>query len=164
MTAAEERYLRARDRLDPGDAGRRYLASLGDVYAGYALKDAWPRPAYLLVHFTRDPRGTSRRSSASPASRARCAPTASPTPRVATPPAGPDRRDERALASAGFKLEGTSVDDDSNRVEVELVTTRDDAAAYFRKRYGPVKTVVIATEPTELECNNLGRTRSRRTA
>ena len=57
MTAAEARYLRARNRLDPGNGGRKYLASLGDVSAGWALKDDWPRPAYLLMHFTRDPRG-----------------------------------------------------------------------------------------------------------
>src|SRR4051812_12023217 len=57
VTSAEAHYLRARDRLRLGAAERRYLRSLGDDYAGYRLKDAWPHPAYLLLHFTRDPRG-----------------------------------------------------------------------------------------------------------
>ena len=64
-------------------------------------------------------------------------------------------RDQRALSKAGFTLEGTGVDDETNRVEVELVTARDDAAR-FRKRYGPVKTVVIARQATELERNTVG--------
>ncbi len=157
VTAAEARYLRARDRLDPGNGGRRYLTSLGDVSAGWAVKDAWPRPAYLLMHFTRDPRGhlaALKRVARFPRRlRAdRVAHTLRSLRRLQ------DRidDDDRALAKTGFTLEGSSVDDESNRVAVELVTARDDAAAYFRRHYGPVKTEVIAREPTKLECNTIG--------
>ncbi|HEY6887958.1 MAG TPA: hypothetical protein VI300_09270, partial [Solirubrobacter sp.] len=157
VTAAEARYLTARNRLDPGNAGRRYLGSLGDVYAGYALKDDWPRPAYLLVHFTRDPRGhlaALKRVARFP-QRLRADRVAHTIRELRRVQEEIDR-ERLALERAGFTVEGTGVDDESNRVEVELVTARDDAAAYFRKRYGPVKTVVIAREPTELECNNAG--------
>jgi hypothetical protein len=157
VTAAEAHYLRARDRLDPGAAGRRYLDSLGDVFAGYTLTDAWPHPAYLLMHFTRDPRGhLAKLQRVARFPRRLRADRVAHTTRALRRLQDRIDRDDRALARAGFMLEGTNVDDDSNRVEVELVTARDDAAAYFRKRYGPVKTVVIAREPTRLECNTAG--------
>ena len=158
VSAAEARYLRARERLSPlGAAERRYVRSLGDDYAGYRLTDAWPHPAYLLVHFTRDPHGhlaglkrVARFPQALRADRVRYT--------LRTLGRLQDRvsDDDRALQRAGFQLETVSVDEDTNRVEVELVTARDDAAAYFRKRYGPVRTEVIAREPTKLECNHAG--------
>ena len=112
--------------------GRKYLASLGDVSAGWALKDDWPRPAYLLMHFTRDPRGhlaALKRVARFP-QRLR-ADRVAHTLRALRRLQNRIDDDHRALAKAGFTLEGTSVDDESNRVEVELVTARDDAAAYL---------------------------------
>jgi len=156
VSAAEARYLRARARLSPLDAAeRRYVRSLGADYAGYTLKDAWPQPAYLLMHFTRDPRGhlaglkrVARFPRALRADRVRY------TWRTLGRLQDRVSDDDRALQRAGFQLETVYIDEDTNRVVVELVTARDDAAAYFRKRYGPVRTVVIAREPTKLECNH----------
>ena len=47
----------------------------------------------------------------------------------------------------------------ANSVVVELITTRTDHAEYFRERYGPVATEVIATEPTRQECAEARRYR-----
>ena len=62
-------------------------------------------------------------------------------------------RDDRELRAAGFQLSSWGADIVSNTVEVELITARTDHAEYFARRYGPVTTNVIATEPTRLECS-----------
>jgi hypothetical protein len=157
VTAREKRYVLLRERLDLGAKGRRYLARRPAIDAGWSIVDAWPRDPYVLVHVAADP-----------------APHRAALERIARFPTHlrvervrfnerqlrrvQNRVDDagRALRTAGFTVEGTGVDDDSNRVEVELVTRRGDAAAYFRKRFGPIKTVVIATEPTELACTQSG--------
>ena len=67
-----------------------------------------------------------------------------------------DRRienDRDRLRKAGFTVVLTEPGLGTNRILVEFVTRRNDAASYFAKRYGPaVRTRVIAPASTYLEC------------
>jgi hypothetical protein len=53
------------------------------------------------------------------------------------------------LAAEGFHVKTGSID--GGRVRIELITERDDHGQYFRERYGPVDTEVIATELESIE-------------
>ena len=157
VSVKEKRYLDLRARLTPGAAANRYLRLLGDVYVGWTIKDAWPHEPQLLLHFTRDParhlaelKPIARFPGNLRADRVRY--SERELRRVQARIVG----DDAVLRDAGFDYQVVSADVETDRVEVELVTRRTDYAAYFRKRYGPVRTVLIATEPTTLECNRVG--------
>ena len=124
---------------------------------GWTIKDAWPHEPQLLLHFTRDParhlaelKPIARFPGNLRADRVRY--SERELRRVQARIVG----DDAVLRDAGFDYQVVSADVETDRVEVELVTRRTDYAAYFRKRYGPVRTVLIATEPTTLECNRVG--------
>ena len=118
-----------------------------DLDGGTSVQDAWPKEPYLLVHVTREPAkqlAVLRRLASDP--------NHLRTTRVRYSERELSRLADRIfgekpeLNAAGFFLQGVGVDVDANRTEVELVTTRADAAAYFAQRYGPrVRTVIAAT-------------------
>ncbi len=158
VTAAENRYLRLRDRLELGRRASRYLRARRDLSGGISIEDDWPREPYLLVRLTRN----RARHEAALRRRARF-PDNLRTVEVARSERQLNRlanrigRDDRELDAAGFQLSAWGAEIDSNAVEVELITARTDHAEYFAQRYGPVTTKVIATEPTQLECADAKR-------
>jgi hypothetical protein len=155
VTPRENRYLRLRDRLVLGRRADQFLHHHPDLSGGVSIEDAWPREPYLLVRVTHDPthyRRVLRR-------RARF-PRNVRTKRVARSYRALRRVQDQISFSAheadGFHVTGAGVDIDGNQVEVELITRRADAQAYFRARYGrAVFTRVIATELTSAGCADL---------
>ena len=117
--------------------------------------------AYLLVHFTRDPRAPrgaqARRPLPEPPQGRQ-----GPLQRACVAPGAAPHRPRRPRWEGRLQLENTGFDGDSDRVDVELVTKRDDAAAYFRKHYGPVETVVIAARRPSSRANGGVHGRARR--
>jgi len=151
VTPAENRYLRRRDRLAQR-TGRvdRYLARYRGLSGGVSIEDAFPHPAYLLVRVTRARARHARRL-------ARLA------PHVRTVLVAHSLRELRAVqarvdaspppAADGVFVDGTGVDIDTGRVEIDVITARTDAAAYVRARYGPlVAAHVIAATLTSPRC------------
>ena len=61
--------------------------------------------------------------------------------------------DTDELAAEGFHVMTAGVR--GGRVEIGLITARDDHEEYFRERYGPVDTEVIAEELTTVERNTI---------
>jgi hypothetical protein len=57
------------------------------------------------------------------------------------------------LAAEGFHVKTGGVE--GRRVKIGLITERDDHAAYFRERYGPVDTELIATELYSVQRNKI---------
>jgi ribosomal protein S28E/S33 len=55
-------------------------------------------------------------------------------------------REDGLLEREGFTVAVSGADYEVGVVEVELMTRRDDAAEFFRERYGPVRVEVIARE------------------
>ena len=74
---------------------------------------------------------------------------------AASPDAVRDRilADTDELAAEGFHVKTAGVD--AGRVKIGLITDRDDHAEYFRERYGPVDTEVIATDLYSIERNEI---------
>jgi hypothetical protein len=155
VTPRENRYLRLRDRLGFEPGIDRYLRAHPGLSGGISIEDDWPRGPYLLVRVTRRPafhlRGLKR--------------VARFPDNVRTIKVERSERELRRLQNRvsfrahtadGFHVQGAGVDIDTGTVEIELITARTDHAAYFRARYGPhVRTTVIATELTRLECARL---------
>jgi hypothetical protein len=156
VTKRELRYLELRGRLGYDEALERYLDRHPDLDGGTSVQDAWPKEPYLLVHVTREPEkqlAVLRRLASDPnhlrATKVRY--SERELSRLAERIFG----EKPDLNDAGFFLRGVGVNVDANRTEVELVTTRADAAAYFAQHYGPrVKTVIAATTFSTLECRN----------
>ena len=157
VTAEENTYLRLRGRLDLGREAYRYLSRRRDLGGGVSVEDDWPREPYLLVRVTSRPalhlarlkrlarfpdnlRTVEVRYSARQLNRL----------------ASRIGRDRRELKAAGFDLQAWGPHIRTNTASVELITARTDHAEYFRNRYGPVTTEVVATSPTRLECVKAG--------
>ena len=157
------RRVGVRRRLHPGHAGREPLPAAArpararppgvpllapraaTSSGGISVEDDWPREPYLLVRLTRDRRCTSpgcKRLARFP-DNLRTVEVALQRA-AAAPPGQPDRRDRRELTAAGFELAAGAPDIDTNTASVELITARTDHAEYFRNRYGPVTTEVVA--------------------
>ena len=156
VTPAENRYLKLRDRLDLGSKGRRYLREHREDAGSVSIEDDWPREPYMLVRFKHNV--AQHRRALRPLVRF---PDNLRVLRTRFSEQDLKRltekiwRDEAKLRRAGFDVDGTGIG--GNRALVELTTKRTDAAAYFRKHYGPgVKVEVIATEESVLECSKAG--------
>jgi hypothetical protein len=153
VTAAEKRYLQLRNRLVLGAKADAYLKLHRDVYGGVSIGDDWPRGPYVLVRFTRD--RTRYERALRPLVRYPHNLRTRLVPYSYQHLLDVQQRidgDTAKLAKAGFSVEQTTLDTDTGVVDVALITRRNDAAAYFADRYGPVRTGVIATEPTSLAC------------
>jgi hypothetical protein len=151
-TPRENRYLRLRARLTLGARAHRYLERRPRLDGGVSIEDGWPREPYMLVRLTRD------RAKHARALRQRARfPRNLRTARVPVSERAlrriQDRIDFDAHESDGFDVKTTTVDIDSSKVQIGLITKRTDHRAYFRSRYGRhVRTFVIATEQTSPEC------------
>jgi hypothetical protein len=157
VTPAENRYLRLHDRLELGARAHRYLRERRDLSGGVSIEEGWPGEPYLLVRLTRD-----RAHHEAELRRLARFPDNLRTVEVTYSERRLNRlahrigRDRRELKAAGFDLSFWGADVQTNTAEVGMITRRTDHAEYFAQRYGPVTTVVIATEPTSLECARAG--------
>ena len=135
VTPAENRYLRLRDRLDLGSKARRYLRRHREDAGSISVEDDWPREPYLAVRFKRNV--AQHRRALLPLVRF---PDNLRVIRTRFSEQDLKRltdeiwRDRAKLRRAGFTLSGTGIG--SNRAQVDVITKRTDAAAYFRKHYG----------------------------
>ena len=155
VTPRENRYLRLRDRLRLGPRVGRYLRRHPGLSGGVSVQDDWPREPYLLVRVTRHADRHER-----VLRRLAPFPDNLRTKRVDRSLRSlrrvQDRIDFRAHEADGFYLVGTGVDIGRNQVVIDVITTRGDAAAYFRARYGAgMAANVIATELTSPTCTDL---------
>ncbi len=155
MTRRELRYLKLRDRLDLGPRADGYLRRRPDIDGGTSIEDAWPRDPYLLVRLKHD-----RARHARQLRRLARYPSLLRTKKVPLSERDlariQDRIDFRAARRDGFDVTGTAPDIDRSVVEIELITSRTDHLAYFRKRYGThVATRVVATERYSPACREI---------
>lgn len=157
VTPAENRYLRLRDKLQLGPRVSRYLRRHSGLSAGLSVEDDWPREPYLLLRLTADPdryRAALERRAAYPHNLRlkRVAHSTRDLERVQNRISD----DSDALERLGLHWTSVGVDMDHNDVLVEVITTRNDAAAVFRRRYGPaVRVKVIARTLTSPECTDV---------
>ena len=154
VTKAEDRYLQLRERLDLGDAARRYLRRHADVDGGVSIADDWPREPYLLLHLT----------SGVPSHLAALKRLATFPDNLRATPVRHSVRDQRraarridadrsALQKAGFDVTDVESEFVGDWIDVVVITRRTDYRAYFAERYGSIVKVHFAgTEPTLLEC------------
>lgn len=155
VSPREKAYLRFRDRLDLGDAARRYLREHKDLDGGTSIQDDWPRDPYLLQRLTRD-----RAKHTAALKRLARFPDNLRTRSVSLS-YGQLERIERAIHrrgrdADGFRLAGSWIDLRRTLVHIQLITKRADHRAYFRERYGPhVRTYVVGTELIAHECTAL---------
>lgn len=152
VTPREKEYLRVRDRLDIGDAARRYLRRHKDLDGGRTIQDDWPRGPYLVQQLTRD-----RVEHTAALKRLVLFPDNFRTRIVPLSYRQLERIGRAAQHGGhdadGFDVEATLVDERRNLVRIFLITKRPDHREYFRERYGPrVRTRVIATEQTTHDC------------
>ena len=145
----------ARDRRELSEAAYRYLRRHRDVDGGTSIEDGWPRDPYILVRFTRD-RLVHQRA----LRRLVRYPRLLRTKRVELSERALDRLrdriDARAAARDGIHLSGSSYDTDRATVDLDVITGRTDAAAYFRERYGPrIRVRVIARTLYSPQCTTL---------
>lgn len=155
VTKAEDRYLDRRAKLGVGAKVGRYLRKRPAIMDFWDVRDDWPRGPYMAVFVTDDPanhRATIKRLASYPRS--------TRVVRVRYSAREKDRiqnrmqRDFEALERAGFDVRDMDTDWGVDRIDVEVVTKRKDAARYFARRYGPaVKTHTRATS-TVLACVN----------
>ena len=155
VTRREKRYVEIRDRLDLGPRAYRYMSRRPDIDGGTSIEDAWPRDPYILVRVTRD-----RAKHARAIRRLALQPRHVRTKLVELSERDLDRLrdriDTKAAARDGIHVSGSSYDTDTATVELEVITERTDAAAYFRERYGPrIRVRVIATTLYSPACSNL---------
>jgi hypothetical protein len=137
-TGAEARYLRRRDTLRLGAKATAYLRKRPAIADWWDVRDDWPRGAYVAVFVAADParyRGAIRRLAAFP--------RATRVVRVRSSERARDRvvnrieRDEKALHRMGFTLiDAERGAPGTDRVDVNVVTRRHDAARVFARRYG----------------------------
>jgi hypothetical protein len=157
VTQAEARYLHRRERLALGPKVTRYLRRHPGLSAGVSIEDGWPRDAYLLLRLTEDP----ERYRAALEARA-LFPNRLRLKQVAHSTRDLRRIQDRisddfeALDDEGLHPVDVGVDMDRNVVAVEVITARRDAAAVFRRRYGPtVRVRVLARRLTSPRCGTI---------
>ncbi|HEY6890207.1 MAG TPA: hypothetical protein VI300_20555 [Solirubrobacter sp.] len=154
VTPRENRYLKRRDELELGAKAERYLREHRDVDGGVNIRDAWPRDPYLEVRFTKDVQrnvAAIKRLARDPAHvrgvRARY--SLRELERLNDRIYG----QRKTLGKAGFHLVSSSVAIEGY-VELDVITRRTDARAYFRKRYGAgaIKLNVFIGDEYSLSC------------
>jgi hypothetical protein len=152
VTHAENRYLKLRDELTLGAKGNRFLHDHRAVAGGVEVEDDWPHQPYLEVGFTRDvQQNLEQLRSLARYPRNLRAKRVPYSEHALTHLANSVWKDAKRLRAAGFILTSTGVG--AFTADADVITTRTDAKAYFRRRYGAgLKVSVIATEETELEC------------
>ena len=151
-TPRENRYLRLRDRLELGERAQRYLARRPNLSGGTSIEYDWPRGPYILVRLTRD-RAKHTRELRERARFPRNLRTVRVPVSYRTLRRIQDSVDFDAHEPDGFHVKMTSVEIETSKVEIGLITKRTDHAEYFAARYGPhVVTFVMATELTSPEC------------
>ena len=147
-TAAEERYLERRSRLELGAKGERYLRRHPEISGWWDVRDDWPRGPYVAVFVADDPakhRAAIKGLASFPRVTRVVRVHYSDRERVRV--ANRIFRDGRALRKAGFTVMVPDYEPGTDRLDVPLVTRRTDHASYFAKRYGAVvKTYVLPTE------------------
>jgi hypothetical protein len=159
VTPEEARYLDRRRALRLGAPATRYLRRHERVSAWWDVRDDWPRGAYVAVFIADDParhRAAIKRLAASPRFTrvVRVRYSDRELERVR------DRidRDEARLRRAGFTAAYSETEAGTDRVDVTVITRRTDAAAYFKRRYGPmVRTIVIARSRSLEGCVDVDR-------
>jgi hypothetical protein len=154
VTPRENRYLKLRDQLELGARAERYLRVHRDLDGGVIVRDDWPRDPYLEVRFTKDVRrnfAALKRLARDPdhmkARRARY--SLRELARLGDRIYG----DRKPLEKAGFHLASSAVAFEGY-VELDVITRRTDARAYFRKRYGAgaLKVTVHIGDVYSLSC------------
>ncbi len=157
VTPRENRYLRLRDKIEIGTRGDRYLREHREDVGTISVEDDWPREPYLLLRFKRNVSEHLRALK-------RVVRYPDNLRAVRTRFSEQDLkrltneiwRDKAKLRKVGFIVIGTGIG--SNRAHVDVTTKRTDAAAYFRKHYGPgVKVEVGAPEEHVLVCADANR-------
>ena len=154
-TPREQRYIALRDHLDLGARAYRYLGRRPDLDGGTSIEDAFPHDPYLLVRLTHD-----RAKHTRALRRLVRFPRLLRTKTVALSYRDMERLAARIMKAGadrdGIRVTYAEPDIGTNTVQVSVITTRTDAAAYFRARYGPrVRTRVVATELYSLRCRSL---------
>jgi hypothetical protein len=154
VTPRENRYLKLRDELELGAKAERYLREHRDVDGGVNIRDAWPRDPYLEVRFTKDVQrnvAAIKRLARDPrhVRGARARYSLRELERLNDRVYG----QRKALGKAGFHLVSSSVAFEGY-VELDVITRRTDARAYFRKRYGAgaIKVTVYIGDEYSLSC------------
>ena len=155
FTKAEQRYLAIRDVLEFDARVERYLTRHRDEHGGSTIVDRFPAKPDLLIRFT-------RRLRFHEANLERLAKYPRRL-RVVRSEFSSDQLDELAVrifddataaggfldgyGDAGFFVEDAAPGD--GRVQVRVRTPRDDAARYFRQRYGAAVAVTIVGDRYE---------------
>jgi hypothetical protein len=149
-TKAEEAYRDARFEIEYDRRALAYFERHRDEFGGAVVRGRFPGEPYLVVHFTR--RLAFHRRSLERIVRARVVRaryTMAELRRL-------ENRIEPGFAGgwgdAGFLVMGALVE--PGRVVVLVITAREDAAAYFRERYGPA--VRVRVVGTRHECDPPG--------
>ena len=159
LTSAEDRYLDRwwrMDRIGPGAKLARYLRRQTDVMDFWEVEDDWPRGPYVAVYLKGDParhRAVVKRLA-----------FFSRTRIVSVRYSDRDKerlqrriqREDQTLERAGFTVSDTDASWGLDRVLVEVVTKRKDAARYFAARYGPAVKVRVYERSTVDGCARAG--------
>ena len=144
------------DRIGPGAKLARYLRRQTDVMDFWEVEDDWPRGPYVAVYLKGDParhRATVKRLAFFPRTR---------IVRVRYSDRDKERiqrriqRDDKTLERAGFEVVRRGHQWGVDRVLVEVVTKRKDAARYFAERYGPAVKVRVYERSTVDGCARAG--------
>ena len=144
------------DRIGPGAKLARYLRRQTDVMDFWEVEDDWPRGPYVAVYLKGDParhRAVVKRLA-----------FFSRTRIVSVRYSDRDKeriqrriqRDDKTLERAGFTVSDTDASWGLDRVLVEVVTKRKDAARYFAARYGPAVKVRVYERSTVDGCARAG--------
>ncbi|MDA0170900.1 hypothetical protein OJ998_17490 [Solirubrobacter taibaiensis] len=152
VTRDEDRYLDRwwrMDRIGPGAKLAKYLRRQTDVMDFWEVEDDWPRGPYVALYLKGDP-ARHRAVVKELAFFARS------TRIVTVRYSGRDKdriqrriqREDQALERAGFEVIDAGSSWGVDRVVVEVVTKRKDAARYFAERYGPAVKVHVHERST----------------
>ena len=165
MRAVEAAYFRDRERAsrDATLVGDRFRTN-DPRYAQLSIEDAYPRPAYVLLLVTRVPGTAELRRLRQGVRRleVRVVPRSG-----ASLGRQVDRvfRAAKALAAEGIELQEGSRNPERGSVTIEFSSSRSDAAAILRKRYGPhlvairrPATYESCTGPSSYRASEDGRT------
>jgi hypothetical protein len=156
LTREEDRYLDRwwrYDRIGPGAKLARYLRRQPEVMDFWEVQDDWPRGPYVAVYLKGDParhRAVVRRLAFFP--RSTRIVSVRYSDRDKTRIQRRIQREDRALARAGFEVVDASSSWGKDRVRVDVVTKRKDAARYFSERYGPAVKVRVYERSTVEGC------------
>lgn len=155
LTPAEDRYLDRwwrYDRIGPGAKLARYLRRQTDVMDFWEVQDDWPRGPYVAINLKGDParhRDAVRRLAFFPRTRIV---SVRYSDRDKTRIQRRIQREDRTLARAGFEVVDASSGPGQDRVRVDVVTRRRDAARFFSERYGPAVKVRVYARSTVEGC------------